>query len=136
VALLSTIRDGLKTRLATIVTLRCYDVWPDAPNLPAAIVRPARATYGETFSDESTIHLEVVLLTQIANLPRAQDTLDAYLATTGASSVKEALEDPASGAIGGGAESVAVRGWRDYGPMEVGDIVYFGVVFDVEVFAS
>ena len=47
---LAAVRDGLKTRLATILGLRAHDVWPDTINAPAALVRPVSDPIQETLS--------------------------------------------------------------------------------------
>jgi len=127
------IRTGLETRLATITGLRAENVWPDTIKTPAAIVRPVRGTVHTTFARRSSIFFEILIVVQESTLARAQDKIDGYLAITGANSVLAAIEGDET--LGGAAEDCNVTGWRDYGPMTIGDVQYFGVVFDVEVYA-
>lgn len=133
------VRDGVATALGPLMDGRAYDVWPSTINPPAAIVRPLTGVFDETFGGAVTYQLEVTLLLQLGKQETAQEQLDAYIATEGASSVKAAIE--ADQSLGGVADSVQVKGWRDYGSMVVGAAAdgrgpeYLGCRFDVEVFA-
>ena len=62
-----------------------------------------------------------------------QRILDAYLATTGALSVRAAVEGDVT--LGGAADTLAVLGFRDYGGLSLGGggPEYLGVRFDVAV---
>ena len=131
---LSEIRAGLERRLQTIAGLRASALWPGQVNCPHAVVRPRNHTFRlKPGTDFTKFDFEVVLLAAPvqSGLERAQALLDAYLDETGAQSVKQALEGDDS--LGGVANGVQVTGWRDYGSLEVGDIEYLGVKFDVEV---
>lgn len=84
----------------------------------------------------SDIAFEVILLAAPiarAGLDRAQDALDAYLDDTTTSSVKVAVEN--DGTLGGIVTAAEVAGWRDYGSLEVGDVEYLGVKFDLQVWS-
>ncbi len=132
---LSAIRDGLKTRLATITSLanRCHDVWPDSVNVPAALVKPVSLEFHESFGDATVGTFEVVLLAAALDqgFARGQDTLDAYLNETGTSSVKAAIEGDKT--LGGTVDDCTVLRWHDYGQIVVNGVSYLGVIFDVEV---
>ncbi len=131
---LTAIRQGIQTNLKTINGLRCYDVWPDQLNCPAAIVRPVQGDFHQTAGDDPRILFEVTMLVAPIEqgFVRGQNKLDAYLGESGADSVKAAIE--ADSTLNGTVEDVIVRRWRDYGPMEVAGIgEYIGVKFDLEV---
>lgn len=135
---LRAVRAGLAARLATL-DIRAYDTWPSSINPPVAIVRPLEGTFHETFDEQVTYQLEITILLQLGHLQAGQEQLDAYIATSGTSSIKAAIE--AEPTLGGSADSVMVKGWRDYGGLRVGEAPdgsgpeYLGVKFYVEVFA-
>lgn len=126
-----------------VLGIRSHDVWPSVINPPAAIFRPLSGSFDETFSGAVTYQAELTVLLQLGKQETAQEQLDMYLETTlagaGSMSVKEALE--ADQSLGGAADSVLVKGWRDYGSMVIGATPdgrgpeYLGVKFDVEVLA-
>lgn len=133
---LRAVRLGLEAQLATL-DIRAHDVWPSTINPPAAIVRPLSGSFGDTFDADVTYQLEVVVLLQLGRLETAQEQVDAYIATDGPKSIRAAIE--ADQKLGGSADSVVVRGWREFGSMVVGAAPdgtgpeYIGVKFDVEV---
>ena len=92
------VRDELAERLGTLDDLRVYPVPPDTiPQLPAAIIQPGQplAEYGRTLSGgDVTYTFAVLLLTQSGDDEQAWQDLAAYLAPTGAGSVKAAVETP------------------------------------------
>lgn len=133
----ATIRDGLKTRLATISGLRAHDVWPDTVNTPAAIVRPDRREFalsmGSSPAAANALYFVVTLYAASTEngLARAQEAADAYLDDSGASSIKAAIETDKT--LSGTATTCRVVRWYDYDTYQVGDIEYLGVRFEVEV---
>lgn len=89
----SEVRDGLKTRLETITGMRAYDVIPDTPVAPCAIIGFLDMTFDSTFArgmDEATVEIDV--LVQRFASRSGQDKLDGLLAGSGAGSVKAAIE--------------------------------------------
>lgn len=133
---LAAVRDGLKTRLATISGLRAHDVWPDQVNAPAALVRPISDPIQETLSGIQSWRFEVVLVGYPAQqgMARGQETLDEYLAAAGSKSVAAALRGDRT--LGGIVSTLDVSGWRDYGVLDLGvGIEYVGAVFDVQVWS-
>lgn len=135
------IREALRAQLDTVDGLTAYDVWPDTISPPAAIVRPLSGAYHATMGGPSvaasTYEFEVTLLLQLGWSLAAQEDLDAYIAND--SALVTALEaDPR---LGGLTDAVVVRGWRDYGVLNVGldaegnPAEFLGVRFDVGVFA-
>lgn len=104
----SGVMDGLGVRLATITGLRVFDFVPDSVSPPAAVVSlPEFIEYDTVMArgaDRATY--EVVVLVGKASDRNARDRLAAYLAGTGASSVKTAIE--AEDTLGGVADSSRV----------------------------
>jgi hypothetical protein len=132
VASLSTIRTGLQTRLATITGLNAYDRAPGTVTVPAAIVIPGTIEFDETMARGSDLYtFRVRLLVQRATETYAQEDLDAYLAGSGASSVKAAIEGDIS--LGGVADWTRVTGVPAYGDVTHAGIDYLGADFNVEV---
>ena len=113
-ALLTSIRDGLKTRLETISGLTASEFVPDYIVPPIALVAPLNS------------------LNYDSTMARGADTYE--IASSGATSIKAAIEgDPT---LGGAAMSVRVISATDYGEYEVTQgTSYLGVTFNVEVIA-
>lgn len=132
----SALRSGLATRLATITGLNVYANPVGLINPPAALVIPAGdflhfdATMGRG-SDNFTFTIRLLVAETVADL--GQDALDAYLAGSGASSIKAAIE--AGTTLAGIASFAVVTGAGGYGGYEYGGIDYLGVDFSVEVTA-
>ena len=135
-ALLTSIRDGLKTNLETISGLTAYEYVPDWIEPPIALVAPINSlNYDSTMArGADTYEIPIVVYISRIDAETAQDGIDAYLASTGATSVKAAIEsDPT---LGGAAMSVRVVSATDYGEYEVTQGTSFlGVTFNVEVIA-
>ena len=135
-ALLTSIRDGLKTNLETISGLTAYEYVPDWIEPPIALVAPINSlNYDSTMArGADTYDIPVIVYISRVDAQLSQDTVDGYLASTGATSVKAAIEsDPT---LGGAAMSVRVISATDYGEYEVTQGTSFlGVTFNVEVIA-
>jgi hypothetical protein len=135
-ALLTSIRDGLKTNLETISGLTAYEYVPDWIEPPIALVAPLNTlNYDSTMArGADTYEIPVIVYISRVDAQTSQDDVDAYLASTGATSVKAAIEsDPT---LGGAAMSVRVISASDYGEYEVTQGTSFlGVTFNVEVIA-
>ena len=135
-ALLTSIRDGLKTNLETISGLTAYEYVPDWIEPPIALVAPINSlNYDSTMArGADTYEIPVIVYISRVDAQLSQDTVDGYLASTGATSVKAAIEsDPT---LGGAAMSVRVISASDYGEYEVTQGTSFlGVTFNVEVIA-
>lgn len=89
----SAIRDSLKTALETISGLRVYDTIPGTINVPCVIVEPddPYVTYDQTLDGLATLRFTLLLLVQLGNDRTAQDNLDGYIVTSGATSVPAAV---------------------------------------------
>ena len=135
-ALLTSIRDGLKTNLETISGLTAYEYVPDWIEPPIALVAPINSlNYDSTMArGADTYEIPVIVYISRVDAQLSQDAVDGYLASTGPTSVKAAIEsDPT---LGGAAMSVRVVSATDYGEYEVTQGTSFlGVTFNVEVIA-
>ena len=133
-ATFSSIRDGLKTRLATISGVTVYDTVPDFLDPPAIIIAPFNTLNFDTTMARGadTYEIPVILYIQRVDAASAQDSLDAFLASSGGSSVKAAIEGDLT--LGGAAMSARVVSATDYGEYEVSQgTSYLGVTFNIEV---
>jgi hypothetical protein len=129
---LSTIRDDLKTRLATITGLTAYDTVPAKPEVPCAVVQPATITVHSSFErGSSDVGFTVLILVQCADWSSAQDALDGYCAIGASGSVVDALETAA-----GGSEFVTVDTIDGYGTTTLGENMFGTVTFNVTVAMS
>jgi hypothetical protein len=115
----SSIRDGLKTRLATIANLNTYDVMPENPIAPAAIVggpmgKEFQVNYVVRGAPPGVVEwiLPVWIYIEAMDGETAQNLIDLYLGTTGARSVRRAIEGDRT--LGGVAQSVRVTKVENY----------------------
>lgn len=160
-ASLGTLRDELKTRLQTINGLNAYDVWPGSITSPAAIVMPAspasanvgnRAVPGMRASEligsspaveyertvagpDTNYRFDIrLLVAEGTDGAAAQDTLDAYVSDTGASSVPAAILGDST--LNGAADDLRVVRCRFYGTQTVDSTAYYGAILEVEVWTD
>jgi len=132
VASLSSMRTGLQTRLATITGLNAYDKAPGTVVVPAAFPMPGPIEFDETMGRGSDLYtFRVRLLVQRSTETYAQEDLDAYLAGSGSSSIKAAIEGDET--LSGVADWTRVTGVPVYGDIEHNGISYLGADFIVEV---
>lgn len=103
------VRDGLKARLDTISGLNAHARMPNTLNVPAAVATRRSTAFDSSFeSDDWTF--AVTVFVRYTDEPTAQTHLDAYLAGSGASSVKAAIEgDPTLGGVVDYAAAVRVE---------------------------
>lgn len=120
------LREALRVRLDTIDGLRTYAVMPAKPEPPAASVALRSAEFDLDWEGNCKYLFDIWIYVNPADLDRAQSKLDAYLDTSGAQSVKAALEDDQS--LGGIADWVKVTGWTQGPTMEA---VYGGQVLAI-----
>jgi hypothetical protein len=127
-ALLSDVRAGLATTLASISGLRTSALMSSDINPPQAVVIPATGefmTYGEVFEPGvSDYHLEVVLLCSYADERTAQQQLDGYLSATGPGSVRGVIA--ADQTLGGVVDYAVAEVATGYGLIEWSGIQYLG----------
>jgi hypothetical protein len=88
----SSVRDGIKTRLQTITGLRAYDVIPDKVTPPCAIVGQLDFTFDiDNARGLDQASLDVYVIVQRLDARSGQNKLDEYLGS-GSSSIKSAIE--------------------------------------------
>ena len=101
------VRTGLATALQTISGLRCFDYVPDSLSPPAAIVEPLEIEYGTAMANGLNHCMGYVLIVVGRMSDRSsQDRIDAYVNTSGASSVVTAIE--ADTTLGGACSTLQV----------------------------
>lgn len=131
---IAAIRDGIKTRLATISGLRCHDTVPGQVMVPAAVVVPVSdtfATYDVAMGGVHNLAFTVTLVVSSAWDRTAQDLLDSFIDSSGAKSVFAALSgDPT---LGGNVASAELRNASNYGLITWGAQAYLGCEFLIEV---
>ena len=89
----SNVRDGLKTNLLTITGLRVYDLIPEIPTPPCAIVGQLDFTFDiDNARGLDRAEVDIYVIVQRYSERAGQDALDTFLRGTGATSIKTALE--------------------------------------------
>lgn len=105
----SQVRDGLKTRLQTITGLRAYDLIPDTVVPPCAIVGQLDFTFDiDNARGLDQAQVDVLVIVQRFSERAGQDKLDAYLAGSGSTSIKAAIEGDRT--LGGTVNTLRVTG--------------------------
>jgi hypothetical protein len=134
-ASLTSIRNGIATNLGNISSLSVFGYVPDSIEPPTAVVGVVESIdYDSTMARGSdTYNIPILLYVSRVDAQDSQETLDGYLASTGASSVKAQVESDLT--LNGSAQSVRVVEADNYGVYTVNDIDYLGVEFGVEVIA-
>ena len=134
-ASISELRAGIKTNLATISGLRVSDFQPDNINPPVAIVFPIGVSYDDTFQrgmQTYTFAVQVIVGRQSER--SGQNSIDAYCSSTGASSIKLAIESNKT--LGGKAFDLRVTDMRAYASIAVGEVNYLAAEFLVLCYAD
>ena len=134
-ASLSSIRSGIATNLGNISSLTVFGFVPDSIEPPTAVVGVVdNIEYDSTMArGADTYSIPVFLYVSRINAQDSQDTLDAFLASTGSSSVKAQVESDIT--LGGEAQSVRVVEADNYGVYTINNIDYLGCEFTIEVIA-
>ena len=134
-ATLTGIRQGIGTALESITSLTVKDYVPDSIEPPTAVVGVGEnIVYDSTMARGSdTYTIPILLYVSRVDAQDSQETLDAYLAPTGSSSIKQAVESDTS--LGGACDSVRVVEADNYGVYNINNINYLGVEFEVEIIA-
>ena len=134
-ASITDLRAGLATRLGTISGLRTTTETPDTISPPIAIVNVQNVNFDRTFQrglDEYNF-LITVIVGRVGERS-AQRLLDSYVSSTGASSVKLAVESDKT--LGGKCDSLRVTDMRNYGSLVIGEVTYLAAEFNVVVYAQ
>lgn len=134
-ASIKSIRDGLKTRLATVTGIYAHDTIPDDLYPPAAIVGfPTTVAYDFTMRTAvSRYTFPVRVIAGRVAEGEGQDKIDDLCSPDGSLSIRAAVDaDPT---LGGVAHSSRVVAARDFGVYEVAGVSYIGGEFEIEVIA-
>jgi len=129
---IQTIITEVNTALDTIAGLRCFDFPPDQVPVPAAVTELSTAgqfVIYDTSSGSHDLRLQVRLFVAKASDRASAKALHAYLAPTGASSIKAAIEGGSS--LLTVVDYVIVSGASGFGVYQVGDQQLLGCTFDV-----
>ena len=129
---LSAVRSALKTRLETISGLTVSKEVPDTVGkLPVAIVSLATADYEVAVGDQTVgWSFKVLLLVGERDSQTAHATLDGYLAKSGTTSIKAAVE---GGSVG---DFPVVRRAENVGFISYRGTTFVGAEFIVDVVDS
>jgi hypothetical protein len=108
-ATIQEIRAGIKARLDTIAGLRAHANMPGTINAPAAVVARRSTEFDTTLDGQSDDLTFAVTVFVEWTTDRAQEKLDAYTASGGASSIRVAINgDPTLGGVVDFAAAVSV----------------------------
>lgn len=133
---LQQVLEAIEVRLDTISGLRTSAFIADQINPPAALVGvPPIDSYRATMQRGRIQFAPTIYVFVSANLDRVgQHLLASYADVTGDNSIPLAIEGDRS--LGGVVEDCVVTGFRPLGMDEVGQIGYYGGVFDLLVIAA
>ena len=92
-ATMTQIRSGLKTTLANISVLRCYDVIPDnAINFPVAMFLPTSIEFDLAMQRGTDLYtFDVLVAVQRTDARTAQDKLDEFVTGSGSKSIRQII---------------------------------------------
>jgi hypothetical protein len=128
------VRAALAAQLNTIAGLRATANRNAQISPPAAVVMPVTGSfirYSTTFDGECDLTLRAILLVAEGDSTSGQDSIDPYLATTGAQSVYAAIQaDPT---LGGVVSWAALTEATGYGLINFAGIDYLGCHLIVSV---
>ena len=134
-ASLTNIRNEIKNNLANITSLSVYGFVPDSIEPPTAVVGVMEAIDYDASMQRGADKYDIPVYLYVSRVDAqdSQETLDGYLASSGASSVKAQIESDST--LNGQAQSVRVASASNYGVYNINNISYLGVEFIVEVIA-
>jgi hypothetical protein len=134
-ASITELRAGIKNNLATISGLRTSDYQPDSINPPVAIVFPISVDYDDTFArGMQTYTFSVQIIVGRVSERTGQNAIDSFISSTGASSIKRAIESDKT--LAGKAFDLRVTDMRNYGELLVGEVNYLSAEFVVLCYAD
>ena len=132
---ITAIRNGLATNLGTISGLRTSAEIPDNPNPPQAIVMIQSVNYDGAFRNGlTTYNFLISVIVGRVDERGAQRSLDGYASSTGANSIKQAVQSDKT--LGGNAFDVRVTDMSNMGAVLLGDATYLAADFVATVYAN
>jgi len=131
-AKLTDIRQALADKMGNVYGLRSSATMPDAPRPPQAVILPDRIEYDlDMARGADTFFFLVTVIVGRADDRAAQNNLDQFV--SGTDSIKAAIE--ADMTLGGVVNFARVTEMTNYRQINVGDTIYLGAEFEVEVVA-
>lgn len=132
---LTNIRDEIKNNLANISALSVISFVPDSIEPPTAVVGVMETIEYDQSLQRGADRYEIPIYLYVSRVDAqdSQETLDGFLASTGANSVKAQVESDTT--LNSQAQSVRVISAGNYGVYNINNINYLGVEFIVEVIA-
>jgi hypothetical protein len=131
---IANMRAGIAKNIRdNIPGLRVAETIPDSPSPPMAVISLETVNYDQTFQRGMTEYIFTVsVLAGRVSERTAQARLDSYI-DPGSATVKTAIESDKS--LGGKVFDVRVSEMSNIGAVNLGETVYLGADFRVEVFA-
>jgi hypothetical protein len=127
----SNVRDGLKTRLATISGLRVWDVIPDQVTPPGAVVGQLDFTFDiDNARGVDLANVDVYVIVQRMDARSGQNKLDGYLAGSGSTSIKAAIEGDRT--LGGTVNTLRVTR-AEAGSYVQGDVTFLSYRYSLTI---
>jgi hypothetical protein len=134
-ALVSDLREGIAKNLRTITGLRAVATVPDNPTPPIAIIYPQNIEFDDSFNRGlQTYSFRVVVIVGRADERSAQNRLDSFVASTGATSIKLAIESDKT--LSGKAFDTRVVAMTNYGSLDISEVTYLSAEFTVLCYAD
>jgi hypothetical protein len=127
----SEVRDGLKKNLQEIDGLRVYDLVPDNPQPPSAIIGQLDLTFDlNNARGLDQANIDVLVIVQRFSERTGQEKLDKYLSGTGDYSIKAAIE--ADKTLDGAVDTLRVTSAQS-GVYQAADVEYLSYRYQVTV---
>jgi hypothetical protein len=132
---MSAIRTALASKIGTISGLRTAATVPDQVSPPIAVIIPERVTYDEAYARGLVVYTFIVqVVVGKVSERSAQNRLDGFVNSSGATSIKAAIE--ADKSLGGVVFDSRVTEMTSYTVVQIGDIAYLSCEFRVTVLAD
>ncbi len=132
--IISDIREGIKQNLSSIDGLRTYDLVPDVIVPPCVVVGQLDFTFDlNNARGLDQANLDVFVIVQRFSERTGQDKLDKYLAGSGDSSIKAAIESDRT--LGGACDTLRVTS-AESGTYQMGDTDYLSYRYRLTVFGQ
>jgi hypothetical protein len=134
-ALVSDLREGIAKNLRTITGLRAVATVPDNPTPPIVVIYPQNIEFDDSFNRGlQTYSFRVVVIVGRADERSAQNRLDSFVASTGLTSIKLAIESDKT--LSGKAFDTRVVAMTNYGSIDISEVTYLSAEFTVLCYAD
>lgn len=132
--IISDIRDGIATNLATVPGLRVAGELIDNPSPPVALLSLDSIDYDQAYQRGlNLLTFTITLIVGRAAERTAQRKLDGYMQLTGDQSVKVAVESDRT--LSGACQDLRVTTAGSVGSIQINDQTYLAAEFTVTVYA-